>query len=243
MKKLKEISCRYEIANANQTRCANGEYLNADLKTVVKCKKNSYISGPVNMTSCENRPSLCKPCNCNPSGSKTLQCENGKGNCTCKPPFYGKKCQNRGCSLHKQFECSKGECIPKSQKCDYLIDCKNDADEKYCSERCSTSHTSWRRYYGRERIFLWPNNKMECGGSGLVLQKFKLERRAYWVRYKYTCCKLFSPPTICKNRQKSNKWFSTARHSLVSLAKQSVNCGTNSFINKVHLKKSGASFR
>ena len=292
MKKLKEISCRYEIANANKTRCANGEYLNADLKTAIKCKKNHYISGPANMTSCENRPSLCKPCNCNPNGSKTLQCDNKTGNCTCKPPFYGKKCENRDCSLewssysncskscgfgtkkreqvvkfskqgegkscpvkkkkstqcferccYNKFQCSKGECIPKSQKCDYLIDCKNEADEKYCSERCFTRHTSWRRYYGRGQILLWPNNKMQCGGSGLVLQKFKQEKRAYRVRYTYTCCKLFSHPTICKNRQKSNKRFFATHHSLVSLAKQSVKCGTKSFINNVHLKKSGAYFR
>lgn len=33
-----------------------------------------------------------------------------------------------------QFECSPGECIPKSWVCDIQLDCMNGLDEKNCSK-------------------------------------------------------------------------------------------------------------
>eukprot|EP00112_Aurelia_sp_Birch-Aquarium-sp1_P024817 Seg80.10 transcript_id=Seg80.10/GoldUCD/mRNA.D3Y31 product="Laminin subunit gamma-1" protein_id=Seg80.10/GoldUCD/D3Y31 len=61
----------------------------------VDCKNNTE---GVNCERCKIRHyrkfanEACKPCNCNPLGSKRLQC-NADGQCTCKPGVLGEKCE------------------------------------------------------------------------------------------------------------------------------------------------------
>ena len=279
------MSCKYEINHSNDKHCQNGKYLHPDLTTVFACRANYYRLAKV--TTCKNKTSACKPCNCNPNGSKSLRCKDWTGNCSCKSGFYGKRCQNRDCSFewkysqcskscgevgtksgtlkiinnkegagkqcpskkrnsiscfrccNKKFQCGpKGTCISSSLRCNYVNDCGNKADEKYCSEKCIIKHTQWSSYSRFYLYNLYPltKHRMHCGRRGYVLQKFKLEKLAWTnkIRYKYTCCKLFSSPAICSNRVKRSR-FSYAK--TVYLSRQVVNCGRGSLINAVQLKR------
>lgn len=76
----------------------------------------------------------CIPCNCNPLGSRTLQC-NTEGRCQCKPGVTGVKCDrcevnyydfsDAGC---KTCACSEEGSVDNQQSCDpYSGNC-------YCKE-------------------------------------------------------------------------------------------------------------
>ena len=90
------MTCEYEIANSKNVHCAGGKYLHPGMTIAVQCKRFYYRFGSA-VTTCKSKSSACKPCQCNSRGSRTLQCNNGSGKCSCKPGFYGTKCQNRNC--------------------------------------------------------------------------------------------------------------------------------------------------
>ena len=61
-----------------------------------QCKDNYYTTG-AKQTTCVKKSSGCNACNCNAAGSNGMKCADHSGQCSCKPGFYGNKCENRDC--------------------------------------------------------------------------------------------------------------------------------------------------
>ena len=92
---IQKGTCKYSIKNSINVHC-NGHYLHPGMTIQNKCKRNYYVDGSV-QTSCKRKRSSCQACNCFPFGSRSQQCSNFHATCSCKPGFYGKKCNNRDC--------------------------------------------------------------------------------------------------------------------------------------------------
>ena len=60
------------------------------------CKPNHFIS----MVSNDTEHPVCKPCNCDPIGSESQQC-NLNGKCTCKPGVAGDKCDTTANGMYR----------------------------------------------------------------------------------------------------------------------------------------------
>lgn len=90
------MTCEYEVANSKNVNCAGGAYLHTGMMIKVTCQPNFYLVGSA-LTTCKSKASSCKPCSCNSRGSKSLQCKDGTGICSCKSGYFGNKCQNHNC--------------------------------------------------------------------------------------------------------------------------------------------------
>uniref|UniRef100_A0A0K2SX80 Laminin subunit gamma-1 n=1 Tax=Lepeophtheirus salmonis TaxID=72036 RepID=A0A0K2SX80_LEPSM len=108
------------------------------------CKSNHYFS-PV--PDADDRIP-CEPCNCDPTGSKTLQCADN-GICDCKPGVTGEKCNqckadfwNFGTLGCKECGCLPEGCIGNKASCDTktgYCHCKQNVEGQRC-DRCMAGH-------------------------------------------------------------------------------------------------------
>ncbi|RVE52211.1 hypothetical protein evm_003130 [Chilo suppressalis] len=106
---------------------------NRDGPNCERCRENYY----------QGSDGICLPCNCNPIGSRSLQC-NAEGRCQCKPGVTGDKCDacapnhyeftNAGC---KPCDCDEAgsygntpQCNPETGVCL----CKQNVEGKRCRE-------------------------------------------------------------------------------------------------------------
>ena len=99
MSAIKKGTCQYDIRNSINVHC-NKHYLHPGMTIENRCKRNYYVYRSV-QTSCTNKRSSCSACYCYRLGSRSQQCNNIHGKCSCKHGFYGKKCNNRNCVWHR----------------------------------------------------------------------------------------------------------------------------------------------
>ncbi|XP_068633205.1 laminin subunit gamma-1 [Battus philenor] len=106
---------------------------NRDGANCERCKEN-YFQGSQD---------ICMPCNCNPTGSRSLQC-NSEGKCQCKPGVTGDKCDvcaanhfdftTQGC---KPCGCNESGSYVNTPQCDPqsgVCLCKQNVEGKQCKE-------------------------------------------------------------------------------------------------------------
>ncbi|KPJ00552.1 Laminin subunit gamma-1 [Papilio xuthus] len=106
---------------------------NRDGANCERCKEN-YFQGAED---------ICMPCNCNPTGSRSLQC-NSEGKCQCKPGVTGDKCDvcaanhfdftTQGC---KPCGCNDSGSYANTPQCDPqtgICLCKQNVEGKQCRE-------------------------------------------------------------------------------------------------------------
>ncbi|XP_014366432.2 laminin subunit gamma-1 [Papilio machaon] len=106
---------------------------NRDGANCERCKEN-YFQGAED---------ICMPCNCNPTGSRSLQC-NSEGKCQCKPGVTGDKCDvcaanhfdftTQGC---KPCGCNESGSYANTPQCDPqtgICLCKQNVEGKQCRE-------------------------------------------------------------------------------------------------------------
>ncbi|KAG6444665.1 hypothetical protein O3G_MSEX003474 [Manduca sexta] len=106
---------------------------NRDGANCERCREN-YFQGSGD---------ICLPCNCNPTGSRSLQC-NAEGKCQCKPGVTGDKCDvcapnhyeftNQGC---KPCGCNESGSYGNTPQCDPQTGvclCKQNVEGKRCRE-------------------------------------------------------------------------------------------------------------
>ncbi|KAL0851757.1 hypothetical protein ABMA28_000069 [Loxostege sticticalis] len=106
---------------------------NRDGPNCERCKENFY----------QGYGDICLPCNCNPTGSRSLQC-NAEGRCQCKPGVTGDKCDacapnhyeftTMGC---KPCGCEEAGSYGNSPQCDPdtgICLCKQNVEGKRCRE-------------------------------------------------------------------------------------------------------------
>ncbi|KAJ0183971.1 hypothetical protein K1T71_000394 [Dendrolimus kikuchii] len=106
---------------------------NRDGANCERCKENFF----------QGSGDICLPCNCNPTGSRSLQC-NAEGKCQCKPGVTGDKCDvcapnhydftNQGC---KPCECFDAGSYANTPQCDPVTGvcmCKQNVEGRRCRE-------------------------------------------------------------------------------------------------------------
>ncbi|XP_028177669.1 laminin subunit gamma-1 isoform X2 [Ostrinia furnacalis] len=106
---------------------------NRDGPNCERCKENFY----------QGYGDICLPCNCNPTGSRSLQC-NAEGRCQCKPGVTGDKCDacapnhyeftTMGC---KPCGCEEAGSYANSPQCNPdtgVCVCKQNVEGKRCRE-------------------------------------------------------------------------------------------------------------
>ncbi|GCB72288.1 hypothetical protein scyTo_0006235 [Scyliorhinus torazame] len=105
---------------------------NTDGPNCERCRADFYRQGP---------DAQCLPCNCNPVGSISTQCEN-YGRCSCKPGVMGDKCNHCQPGYHSLTEagCRPCACNPSGSTAECSVDtgrciCKNNVEGFNC-ERC-----------------------------------------------------------------------------------------------------------
>ncbi|KAH9630190.1 hypothetical protein HF086_000750 [Spodoptera exigua] len=106
---------------------------NRDGANCERCKENFF----------QGSGDICLPCNCNPTGSRSLQC-NAEGKCQCKPGVTGDKCDvcapnhyeftNQGC---KPCGCNESGSYANTPQCDPQTGvclCKQNVEGRRCRE-------------------------------------------------------------------------------------------------------------
>ncbi|XP_075991196.1 laminin subunit gamma-1 [Anticarsia gemmatalis] len=106
---------------------------NRDGANCERCKENFFQGGG----------DICLPCNCNPTGSRSLQC-NAEGKCQCKPGVTGDKCDvcaanhyeftAQGC---KPCGCNESGSYNNTPQCDPQTGtcfCKQNVEGRWCRE-------------------------------------------------------------------------------------------------------------
>ncbi|XP_028035475.1 laminin subunit gamma-1 [Bombyx mandarina] len=106
---------------------------NRDGPNCERCRENFY----------QSPEDICLPCNCNPTGSRSLQC-NAEGKCQCKPGVTGDKCDacapnhyeftNQGC---KPCGCNESGSYGNTPQCDPQTGvclCKQNVEGRRCRE-------------------------------------------------------------------------------------------------------------
>ncbi|XP_050361187.1 laminin subunit gamma-1 [Nymphalis io] len=106
---------------------------NRDGANCERCKENFF----------QGTEDICMPCNCNPTGSRSLQC-NAEGKCQCKPGVTGDKCDvcapnhyeftNQGC---KPCGCNESGSYTNTPQCDSetgVCLCKQNVEGRQCRE-------------------------------------------------------------------------------------------------------------
>ncbi|KAI8431208.1 hypothetical protein MSG28_001246 [Choristoneura fumiferana] len=86
---------------------------------------------------------ICSPCNCDPTGSRSLQC-NAEGKCQCKPGVTGDKCDSCAANHYeftslgcKPCECSDAGSYGNTPQCDPVTGvcmCKQNVEGRRCRE-------------------------------------------------------------------------------------------------------------
>ncbi|KAL4656079.1 laminin subunit gamma-1 [Arapaima gigas] len=109
---------------------------NTDGPNCERCLDNYYRDG---------LNSYCSPCNCNPVGSLSTQCDNS-GRCSCKPGVTGDKCDRCQPGYHSLSEagCRPCSCNPfgSTQECDVQTgrcQCKDNVEGFSC-DRCKLGY-------------------------------------------------------------------------------------------------------
>ncbi|XP_065163974.1 laminin subunit gamma-1 isoform X1 [Atheta coriaria] len=106
---------------------------NRDGPNCERCKENYY----------QNQDQYCQACDCDPEGSRNLQC-NSEGKCFCRPGVTGDKCDmcdenfyNFGPDGCKSCGCSDAGAVKSIPKCDAYTGactCKDNVEGKRCRE-------------------------------------------------------------------------------------------------------------
>ncbi|CAC5400061.1 unnamed protein product [Mytilus coruscus] len=85
-----ESTCSASIIHSANVHC-DKLHLVKSIKLENKCKEG-YARGGTQYFTCQNVTSVCKPCNCNTTGSLSTICNSKTGQCRCKQHFIGDKC-------------------------------------------------------------------------------------------------------------------------------------------------------
>ena len=99
------MTCQYIVPNSMTSNC-NGRYIHSGISIKTTCKPNYYLKGPAVAKCKDVTRSQCLPCSCNRDGSKSAECTNQTGKCSCgikvkafyTKPYYGDKCTNLDCA-------------------------------------------------------------------------------------------------------------------------------------------------
>ena len=117
----------------------------------LQCKPEYYPTTELISCPTKDNPqeSKCLACNCNATGSESLQCDDFTGKCRCKPGFYGDKCETPNCE-GKWADWSACSCgANKFQERKWIfthpdnekIHCEEQMEEQYCWAGCC-----WNEY-------------------------------------------------------------------------------------------------
>lgn len=106
---------------------------NRDGANCERCKENFF----------QALGDICLPCNCNPTGSRSLQC-NAEGKCQCKPGVTGDKCDvcapnhydftAQGCKACECFESGSYGNTPQCDPVTGVCMCKQNVEGRRCKE-------------------------------------------------------------------------------------------------------------
>ncbi|XP_054719317.1 laminin subunit gamma-1-like, partial [Uloborus diversus] len=106
---------------------------NTDGANCERCKENFY----------QREDGRCVPCNCDPVGSRSLQCNN-RGQCQCKPGIDGARCNKCAANFYDFSEagcrpcgCNVAGSIDNSPNCDHITGvcrCKDNVEGQRCNQ-------------------------------------------------------------------------------------------------------------
>lgn len=105
---------------------------------------------------------------------------------------------------------------------------------------CWDKYTDWNNAGNGNTVFL-DRQRLNCGGSGNVLNMFKLERSGSdpnQIRYKYKCCK--HTGSSCSIRKVNNRFTVDGGGEVIYLDRQRVACNSNGLVNDFKLSRNGA---
>ena len=97
----KSITCELKVSHSINADCSgDGRYVTPSMIVTTKCEDAYFVQGS-RIARCGDNSSTCQPCACSQEGSVNSSCEEMTGKCTCKPGYFGLKCE--------RVECIKGE--------------------------------------------------------------------------------------------------------------------------------------
>ena len=233
------IHCNCSAAGSNNSECT-------DVAGRCSCKAHYYGKKCVNRDCVWEKWSPYSSCSmrCGFGGKKTKTrshniTKQGEGKACNGTYNETTTCFNGCCS--GQFHCSgRKKCISSSYRCDYNNQCGNRQDEWSCRESCYTRATGWNSDGGGNMVY-FDRHRLSCGGSGRVLQMFRLQRRRGQIRFFYKCCQLLK--TVCSNSRRSNGYSSDGGGDTVYLDRQTVSCGSHGYLNGYWLERGHGSVR
>ena len=197
-----------------------------------QCKDNYYTTG-AKQTTCVKKSSGCNACNCNAAGSNGMKCADHSGQCSCKPGFYGNKCENRDCVWRGWSgfsSCTKG--------CDYggfkTRSRSHDVTKQGQGRSCDGSNTDTRNCFnGCCNHQFHCTDRHKCIPSG---QKCDYDDNCGDKQDEKACRE--------KCTIKYTNWNSHGDGNMVYLDRHTLDCGGNGNVLKMfHLERSGDRIR
>ena len=229
---MNAAKCQYSIANSLNVQCTGGTYIHPAMNIATHCKTNFYVTGALKST-CVTKASGCNPCNCNAAGSNGLECSDLTGQCSCKPGFYGKMCENRDCvwsTWSAYSACSKA--------CDYGG-----------TKTRTRSHQATKQ--GRGHACTGPSTERPCCFQRCCSNQFHCSKKQRCIPLNQRCnydndCGDKEDEMKCHERcsWKYTPWNDAGGGDMVYLDRHRLSCGGNGHvITEVHLARSGGNIR
>lgn len=233
-KSSKCLACSCNSEGSSNAECSDGT-------GKCSCKNNFYGN------KCSNRD--CKWTSFGRYGSCTRSCGYGGQKTRSRTHAVTQKGNGRHCAgssrdstscflgcCPSKYHCTANrKCIPGTWRCDYDNDCGNSQDEASCSESCHYKYTTWNSH-GRGNAVYMDRHRINCGGSGNVIQYVKMQRSGSQIRFEYKCCKLLK--NVCSLRKVTNAFTYDGNGDTVYLDRQTVSCGSYGVLNDFWLSRS-----